>query len=108
MEKKAQEAERDSVKYKQVEYMSDKLGETFEGLISGVSKWGIYVEIKENKIEGMIRLADLDDDYYYLDEENHQVIGQNKRKHYKLGSPVKITIKSVNLLKKELNFSIVK
>ena len=107
MEKKAQEAERDSVKYKQVEYMSDKIGEEFEGLISGVSKWGIYVEIKENKIEGMVRLSDLDDDYYYLDEDNHQVIGHNKGKRYKLGSPVKITVKHIDLLKKELDFSIV-
>ncbi len=107
MEKKAQEAERDSVKYKQVEFMSDKLGMEFDGLISGVSKWGIYVEIKENKIEGMVRLADLDDDYYFLDEENHQVIGQNKRKHYKLGAPVKVKIKRANLLKKELDFEII-
>lgn len=104
MEKKAQEAERDSIKYKQVEFMSDKLGMEFDGLISGVSKWGIYVEIKENKIEGMVRLADLGDDYYFLDEENHQVIGQNNRKHYKLGSPVRVKIKHADLYKKELDF----
>lgn len=108
MEKKAQEAERESVKYKQVEFMSDKIGQEFDGLISGVSKWGIYVEIKENKIEGMVRLADMDDDYYYLDEDNHQVIGQNKKRHFKLGSPIKVRIKNVNLLKKELDFSILK
>ena len=107
MEIKAQEAERDSIKYKQVEFMSDKLGMEFDGLISGVSKWGIYVEIKENKIEGMVRLADLEDDYYSLDEENHQVIGNNKRKHYKLGAPIRVKIKRANLLKKELDFEII-
>jgi ribonuclease R len=107
MEIKAQEAERDSIKYKQVEYMTDKLGMEFDGLISGVSKWGIYVEIKENKIEGMVRLADLEDDYYFLDEDNHQVIGHNKHKRYKLGAPIRVKIKRVNLLKKELDFEII-
>ncbi len=107
MEKKAQEAERDSIKLKQVEFMADKIGEEYEGLISGVSKWGIFVEIKENKCEGMVRLSDMDDDYYYLDEDNYQVIGHNKRKKYKLGSPVRIIIKRANFLKKELDFELV-
>lgn len=107
MEKKAQEAERDSIKLKQVEFMSDKIGQVFEGLISGVSKWGIFVEIKENKVEGMVRMSDLADDYYYLDEDNFQVIGNNKRKVYKLGSPVKIRIKSTDYIKKELNLEMV-
>ncbi len=106
MEKKAQDAERDSIKLKQVEFMADKIGHEFEGLISGVSKWGLFVEIKENKIEGMIRMSDLDDDYYYLDENNFQVIGNNKRKVYKLGNPVKIKIKSTDFIKKELNFQL--
>lgn len=107
MEKKAQEAERDSIKLKQVEFMADKIGQVFEGLISGVSKWGIFVEIKENKVEGMVRMSDLADDYYYLDEDNFQVIGNNKRKVYKLGSPVKIRIKSTDYIKKELNLEMV-
>lgn len=106
MEKKAQDAERDSIKLKQVEFMADKIGQEFEGLISGVSKWGLFVEIKQNKVEGMIRMSDLDDDYYYLDETNFQVIGNNKRKVYKLGSPVKIRIKSTDFIKKELNFQL--
>lgn len=106
MEKKAQEAERDSVKYKQVEFMSDRIGEEFEGLISGVSKWGIYVEIKENKCEGMIRLSDMGDDYYTLDEDNFKVIGYNTKKEYKLGSPVRIRIKRADFLKKELDFAL--
>ncbi len=104
MERKAQQAERDSVKYKQVEFMADKEGEVFEGLISGVSKWGIFVEIKENKCEGMVRLSDMGDDYYYLDEDNFQVLGYNNKKQYKLGSPVRVKVKRANLLKKELDF----
>jgi ribonuclease R len=104
MEVKAQEAERDSVKYKQVEFMSDKIGLVFDGLISGVSKWGIYVQIKENKIEGMIRLKDLEDDYYFLDEDNYQVIGQNKKKVFKLGNSIQIRIKRADFLKRELDF----
>ncbi len=107
MEKRAQEAERDSIKYKQVEFLADKIGKEFEGLISGVSKWGIFVEIKENKCEGMVRMSDMDDDYYYLDEENYRVIGNNKKKEYKLGSPVRILIKKADLQKKELDFVLV-
>lgn len=107
MEIKAQEAERDSVKYKQIEYMADKLGEEFEGLISGVSKWGIYVEIKENKCEGMVKLRDMADDFYTLDEENYQVIGNNTGKTYKLGSPIRIRIIKADLHKKELDFALV-
>ncbi len=107
MERLSQEAERDSVKYKQVEFMADQVGSEFEGLISGVSKWGIFVEIKENKCEGMVRLSDMDDDYYYLDEDNFRVIGYNTKKEYKLGSPVQIQIKRANLLKKELDFVLV-
>ena len=103
MEIKAHNAERDSIKYKQVEFMADKVGMQFEGLISGVSKWGIYVQIKENKIEGMIKLRDLDDDYYYLDEDNYQVLGHNKKKVYKLGNPITIRIKRADFLKKELD-----
>jgi len=106
MERKAQLAERDSVKFKQVEFMSDKIGEEFEGLISGVSKWGLFVEIKENKIEGLVRMADLNDDYYYLDEEHFQIIGYNKRIIYKLGDSIKIKIKSTDIVKKQLNFEL--
>ncbi len=106
MERLAQEAERESVKYKQVEFMSDKIGEEFEGLISGVSKWGIYVEIKQNKCEGMVRLRDMEDDNYFLDEDNFRVIGYNTQKEYKLGGPVRIRIKRADFLKKELDFEI--
>lgn len=107
MEKKAQEAERDSIKYKQVEFLSDKIGQVFDGLISGVSKWGIFVEIKENKSEGMIRLRDLEDDYYFLDEDNFQVIGQRRKKIYKLGDAVQIRVKKTDLSRKEIDFEFV-
>ncbi len=107
MEKLAQEAERESIKYKQVEFLSDKIGEEFDGLISGVSKWGIYVEIKENRCEGMVRLRDMEDDYYSLDEENFRVIGYNTKREYKLGSPVRIRVKRADFLKKELDFVMV-
>lgn len=107
MEKRAQLAERDSIKYKQIEFMADKIGQEFDGLISGVSKWGLFVELVENKCEGMIRLRDLSDDYYFLDEENYRVVGQNKRKVYKLGDPIKIKIKTADFQRKELDFALV-
>jgi ribonuclease R len=105
MERRATTAERDSIRYKQAEYMLDKIGEEFEGLISGVSKWGIYVEIVGSKAEGMVRLKDLDDDYYYLDEENYQVIGHRHGHHYKLGDPVKVRVKRIDLSRKEMDFA---
>lgn len=104
MERKATEAERASIKYKQAEYLSDKIGEVFTGKISGVSKWGIYVEIDENKSEGMIRLESLKDDYYYLDEDNYQVIGRRYGKVYKLGSAITIRVKGVDMQKKQIDF----
>ena len=107
MEKRAAEMERESVKYKQAEYLQDHVGKTFDGLISGISKWGIYVELKQSKCEGLVRYADLNDDFYYLDEENFRVIGQDYGNIYQLGDEVKIQVKSVNLIKKQLDFLIV-
>ncbi len=104
MERKAVEAERASVKYKQVEFMKDRVGEIFDGVITGVSKWGLYVEIKENKCEGMVRIRDIDDDFYYLDEENYRYIGQKSGKIYKLGDNVVIKVKSADLSRKHLDF----
>jgi len=108
MEKKAAEAERASVKNKQVEFLMDKVGQVFEGLISGVSKWGIFVEIIDNKCEGMVRMKELDDDFYYLDEDNYCVIGQRYGTTYRLGDKVKIKIKKADLSKKQLDYIIVK
>jgi ribonuclease R len=96
-----------SVKYKQAEFMLDKIGQEFDGLISGVSKWGIFVEIAGTKCEGMIRLRDLYDDFYYLDEENYQVIGSRLGHRYKLGDPIRIRVKKIDLPKKQMDFSIV-
>jgi ribonuclease R len=107
MERKATEAERESVKYKQAEYLLDKIGQEFDGLISGVSKWGIYVELVGSKCEGMVRLRDLDDDFYFLDEENYQVIGQRFGHQYKLGDTVRVKVKRIDLSKKEMDFQIV-
>ncbi len=107
MEKKAAEAERTSVKYKQAEFLSDKIGEVFKGAISGVSKWGIYVLIDENKCEGLIPIRTLTDDFYYIDEDNYQVVGRKLNKTYRLGDPIKIRVESVDMFKKQMNFSLV-
>jgi len=107
MERKAVEAERESIKYKQAEFMLEKIGQEFDGLISGVSKWGIYVEIVGNKCEGMVRLKDMQDDYYYLDEENYQVIGHRHGQQYKLGDRVRIRVKRIDLSRKEMDFELV-
>ena len=107
MEKKAADAERSSVKYKQAEYLSDKLGQVFNANISGVSKWGLYAEIEGNKCEGMIPIASLKGDYYMLDEDNYQVIGRRYGNSYKLGDPVRIRVRAVNMLKKQIDFDLV-
>ncbi|HEY8927922.1 MAG TPA: ribonuclease R [Mucilaginibacter sp.] len=107
MEKKAADAERASVKYKQAEYLRDQIGTTYAGVISGVTEWGMYVEIIENKCEGMIRLRDISDDFYTLDEKNYAIIGQRKKKVYQLGDEVKIRVKNVDLTKKQIDFTLV-
>ncbi|HEY0245486.1 MAG TPA: ribonuclease R [Mucilaginibacter sp.] len=107
MEKKAADAERSSIKYKQAEYLKDQVGSVYSGVISGVTEWGMYVEIIENKCEGMIRLRDITDDFYTLDEKNYAIIGQRKKKVYQLGDEVQIKVKSVDLTKKQIDFSLV-
>ena len=107
MEKKAAEAERTSVKYKQAEFLSDKIGQVFPALVSGVSKWGIYAEIEDNKCEGMISLATLKDDYYYLDEDNYQVIGRRYGRQYKLGDSIRIKVLRVDMQKKQMDFALI-
>ena len=107
MEKKAADAERTSIKYKQAEFLADKLGQVFPALISGVSKWGIYAEIEGNKCEGMIPIGSLKDDYYMLDEDNYQVIGRRHGRCYKLGYPVHIRVRRVDMLKKQIDFDLV-
>jgi ribonuclease R len=106
MEKKAADAERASVKYKQAEYLQNNIGEEFNGIISGLTEWGMYVEIIANKCEGMIRLRDLNDDFYVLDEKNYCIIGQRRKKKYQLGDEVTITVKKVDLGKRQIDFTL--
>jgi len=104
MEQIAANAERASVKYKQVEFMSERLGQTYDGVISGVTEWGLYVELNENKCEGMIPMRDLDDDYYEFDEKNYCLRGRRKNKTFSLGDAITIKVARANLEKKQLDF----
>lgn len=104
MEQIAANAERDSVKYKQVEFMSDKLGKVYDGVVSGITEWGIYVEINENKCEGMIPIRELDDDFYELDEKNYRLVGRRTKREYRLGQPLTIQVARANLERKQLDF----
>jgi len=107
MEQRAEEAERISVKYKQVEFMLDKIGRQYEGIISGVTEWGLYVEIIENKCEGMVPIRELLDDFYEYDEDNYCITGRNTGKKYQLGDPVNVEILRTNLPKRQIDFAIV-
>lgn len=104
MELVASNAERDSIKYKQVEFMSDKIGKVFDGVVSGVTEWGIYVEINENKCEGLVPIRELDDDFYELDEKNYRLIGRRTKHEYRLGQSVAIKVAKANLERKQLDF----
>ncbi len=107
MEQRAAMAERASIKYKQVEFMQDKLGQIFNGVISGITEWGMYVEIDQTKIEGMIALRDMDDDYYVFDEKNFCIIGHKKHRKYQLGDALKVQIIRTNLFKKQIDMMVV-
>ena len=107
MEQLAASAERASIKYKQVEYMSERLGQVYDGVISGVTDWGIYVELNENKCEGMIPIRCLDDDYYEFDEKNYCIVGRHTGKRYQLGDELTVKIAKADLIKKQLDFVLV-
>ena len=107
MEKLAAEAERASVKYKQVEFLGDKIGQQFKGVISGVTEYGIFVEIIENKCEGMVRARDMKDDQYTFDAENYRMVGRRTGKVYNLGDTVDIIVRRADLVKKQLDFELV-
>ena len=104
MEQLAANAERASIKYKQVEFMSDKIGQVFDGVISGVTEWGLYVELNENKCEGLVPMRDLDDDFYEFDEANYALVGRRRHHTYRLGDPITITVEHANLERKQLDF----
>ena len=106
MEQVAAQAERDSIKYKMVEFMADKIGNEYDAHISGITSYGIYCEIDENHCEGMVPLHDLDDDYYELDERNYCLIGRRHHHRYQLGDPVRIVVAKANVEKKQLDFSL--
>ena len=107
MEQIAANAERASIKYKQVEFMSERLGQIYDGVISGVTEWGLYVELNENKCEGMVPIRDLDDDYYEFDEKNYCLRGRRKNKIYSLGDAITIRVARANLEKKQLDFALI-
>lgn len=106
-EQLAANAERASIKYKQVEYMSDRLGEVYDGVISGVTEWGLYVELDENKCEGLVPMRDLADDYYDFDERNYCLVGRRYNHRYRLGDKIKVQVARCNLERKQLDFVIV-
>ncbi len=106
-EQLAEQAERASIKYKQVEYMADRMGQVFDAVISGVTEWGIYAEIIENKCEGMIGIRSLGGDYFEFDEKNYCIIGQRTRKRYRLGDHVKVKVARCNLEKKQMDYELV-
>jgi ribonuclease R len=104
MERRAVEAERTSIKYKQVEFMGEQTGKCFDGVISGVTEWGIYIEINENGCEGMIHIRDLNDDFYTFEEDNYCIKGKRFGRTFQLGMPLRIEVGRANLMKKQLDF----
>jgi ribonuclease R len=106
MEKRAVDAERASIKYKQVEFMSDKIGLIFDGVISGVTEWGFFVELIETKCEGLVSMRELTDDFYEFDDKNYCISGRRKGRKYQLGDAVKVEVYRANLPKKQLDFKL--
>ncbi len=108
MENLAANAERDSIKYMQIKFMQKHMDREFIGVISGVTEWGMYVEIIENKCEGMVRIRDLKDDYYTFDEATYALVGERKKKSYQLGEEVVVMVKDTDLVKRHLDFSLIR
>jgi len=106
MEQISQNAERDSIKYKMVEFMEDKIGNTYDAHISGITSYGIYAQIDENHCEGMIPIRDLGDDYYDFDEKNYMIVGRRHHTKYQLGDPIRIQVARANLERKQLDFTL--
>jgi VacB/RNase II family 3'-5' exoribonuclease len=107
MEKKASTAERNSIKFMQVKYLKNKLGENFSGVITGVTDWGLYVELEKNKCEGLVKINSIKNDYFSFDKKTHSLIGNSTNIKYQLGQKVNIKIMKADLEKKQLDFSLV-
>ncbi|HBY71560.1 MAG TPA: ribonuclease R, partial [Lachnospiraceae bacterium] len=105
-ERRADDTEREVEKMKKVEYMGNFIGETFDGVISGITTWGMYVELA-NTVEGMIRVSDMEDDYYFYDEEHYQMVGEHTKKTYNLGQKVKIEVIAADKLQRTIDFALV-
>ncbi len=108
MEQQATQAERDSVKYKQAEYLVDKIGQVFDATVSGISKWGVYAELVESKCEGMIPMRSFDDDFYYIDEENYTLVGLHHGHSLRFGDSIKVRVVAVDMIKRQMDFEIVR
>ncbi len=106
MERNAINAERLSIKLKQIEFLKNKIGETFDGIISGVTHFGIFIELNETLAEGLIHMKDLDDDYYIFDEKNYSLIGSSSGRQFRLGDKIKVKLKNVNEEKREIDFTL--
>ena len=106
-EKRAADAERASIKYKQVEFMQNTVGQQFKGIVSGLTEWGMYVEIEENKCEGMVRLSDLEDDFYELDAQNYRIIGRRNKRIISFGDEVMVEVKAANLNDRTIDLSLI-
>ena len=107
MEKLAADAERASIKYKQVEFMSKMLGQEFEGIVSGVTEFGLFVEMVETKCEGLVRMSELDDDYYEFDAENYRIIGKKNKSMYTLGDTVRVKVFRTDLEKRTIDLELI-
>jgi len=100
-------AERDSIKYMQTKFLQDKVGGIFEGVISGVTEWGIYVELEKNKCEGLVRISSIKGDFYIFDKNTYSIIGRSTKNKYQLGDTIKIKIKNTDLERKQIDFILV-
>ncbi len=107
MERRAMEAEREVVDLKKCQFMADKVGEAFEGFVSGVQPFGFFVELKDFFVEGLVRVSTLTDDFYEYEEDLHRLIGQHRRRQFQIGSPVQVTVRSVNVERREIDFALV-
>ena len=107
LEKRAAEAERASIKFKQVEFMQGMDQKEFDGIVSGVTEWGVYLELVETKCEGMVRLSDLKDDYYEFDEDNYRVIGQRSKNVITLGDLVRVMVKKTDIDRRTIDLQMI-